>query len=152
MSNHEPQETLIAELDETVENALKYFTEVGQNSQARVGDWGAWEILCHMIYWHRATADGIESVASGNSPRQIEVETDEANARIIESMSGKTVEELAKEVRDLQARLVSAFRSIPDPTSTVFIRLSGAESSANERLQMIAGHWRGHVDELKDAN
>ena len=152
MSNHEPQETLIAELDETVENALKYFTEVGQNSQARVGDWGAWEILCHMIYGHRATAERIETVTSGNSPRQIEVETDEANARIIEYMSGKTVEELAKEVRDLQARLVSAFRSIPDPTSTVFIRLSGAESSANERLQMIAGHWRGHVDELKDAN
>jgi len=152
MSNQGTQEKLITELDETVADALKYFTKVGQDSEARVGNWGAWEILCHMIYWHRATAEGIESVASGGRPRRIESETDEANARIIESMSGKTIEELAGEVRDLQARLVSAVRSIPDPTSTVFVRLNGAESSANQRLQMMAGHWRGHAQELKEAN
>lgn len=152
MSNQDSQNSLIAKLDETVDDALKYFTEVGQNSEARVGDWGAWEILCHMIFWHRATAEGIESVASGDTPRQIKIDTDEANAHIIESMSGKTMDELANEVRSLQTRLVSAFRSISDPTSTVFIRLSGEESSANERLQMIAGHWREHVAELKEAN
>ena len=152
MSNQQSQEQLIAELDQTVNNALAYFTGDRSAPEARVGDWGTWEILCHMIYWHRATAEGIESVSAGGSPRQIEAETDEVNALIIESMSGKTVEELANEVRDLQARLVSAVRSIPDPTSTVFIRLGGAESSANQRLQMMAGHWRGHLDELKEAN
>ena len=152
MSNQLSQEQLIAALDQTVSAALEYLTGEGSASQARVGDWGAWEILCHMIYWHRATTEGIESVASGGNPRQIEAETDEVNARIIESMSGKTIEELAIEVRELQTRLISAVRDIPDPNSTVFVRLGGAASSANERLQMMAGHWRGHVEELKEAS
>ena len=145
------QEQLIETLEETVNDALEYLTGEGLASQAKVGDWGAWEVLCHMIYWHQATTDGIESVASGGDPRQIEAESDEVNARIIESMSGKTVEELAREVREIQGRLISAVHSIPDPSSTVFIRMSGAESSANERLQMMAGHWQGHVEELKRA-
>ena len=102
-----------------------------------------------MIYWHQATTDGIESVASGGDPRQIEAESDEVNARIIESMSGKTVEELAREVREIQGRLTSAVHSIPNLNSMVFIRMSGAESSTNERLQMMAGRWQGHVEELK---
>ena len=104
-----------------------------------------------MIYWHQATTDGIESVASGGDPRQIEAESDEVNARIIESMSGKTVEELAREVREIQGRVPTAFHSIPDPSSTVFIGMNRAESSTNERLQMIAGRWQGHVEELKRA-
>ena len=79
-----------------------------------------------MIYWQQATTDGIESVASGGDPRQIEAESDEVNARIIESMSGKTVEELAREVREIQGRVPTAVHSIPDPSSTVFIGMNRA--------------------------
>ncbi|HBJ33016.1 MAG TPA: hypothetical protein DDY93_16810, partial [Dehalococcoidia bacterium] len=55
-----------------------------------------------MIYWHQTTTDGIESVVSGGDPRQFEAASDEANDRIIESISGKTVEELPREVREIQ--------------------------------------------------
>jgi hypothetical protein len=152
MPKQEPQERMIAALDQTVNESLDYLTGEGLTSQARVDDWGAWEVLCHMIYWHRATTEGIESVASGGVPRQIEAETDEANAQIIASMSGKSSEELASEVREVQARLISAVRGILDPDSTVFIRLGGAESSTNQRLEAMTGHWRGHVEELKGAS
>jgi len=104
-----------------------------------------------MIYWHQVTSEGIESVAAGGDPRQMASETDELNAQIIESMSGNSIEELAAEVRHLQTRLVSSVRSISDPISTVFIRLNGAESSTNDRLQAITNHWHGHVEELKNA-
>ncbi len=151
LPNQNSQEQLIEALEETVSDALEYQTGEGLGSHAKVGDRGAWKVLCHMFYWHQATTDGIESVASGGDPRQIEAESDEVNARIIESMSGKTVEELAREVREIQGRLTSAVHSIPNLNSIVFIRMSGAESSTNERLQMMAGRWQGHVEELKRA-
>lgn len=134
------QEQLIEALEETVSDALEYLTGEGLGSHAKVGDRGAWKVLCHMIYWHQATTDGIESVVSGGDPRQFEAESDEVNDRIIESISGKTVEELPREVREIQGRVPTAFHSIPDPSSTVFIGMNRAESSTNERLQMMAGH------------
>lgn len=133
-------EQLIEALEETVSDALEYLTGEGLGSHAKVGDRGAWKVLCHMIYWHQATTDGIESVVSGGDPRQFEAESDEVNDRIIDSISGKTVEELAREVREIQGRVPTAFHSIPDPSSTVFIGMNRAESSTNERLQMMAGH------------
>ena len=134
------QEQLVEALEETVSDALEYLTGEGLASHAKVGDRGAWKVLCHMIYWHQTTTDGIESVVSGGDPRQFEAESDEVNDRIIESISGKTVEELAREVREIQGRVPTAFHSIPDPSSTVFIGMNRAESSTNERLQMMAGH------------
>ena len=79
-----------------------------------------------MIYWHQTTTDGIESVDSGGDPRQIEEESDEVNDRIIEPISGKTVEELPREVREIQGRVPTAVYSIPDPSSTVFIGMNRA--------------------------
>lgn len=134
------QEQLIEALEETVSDVLEYLTGEGLASHAKVGDRGAWKVLCHMIYWHQTTTDGIESVVSGGDPRQFKAESDEVNDRIIESISGKTVEELAREVREIQGRVPTAFHSIPDPSSTVFIGMNRAESSTNERLQMMAGH------------
>ena len=93
-----------------------------------------------MIYWHQTTTDGIESVVSGGDPRQFVAESGEVNDRIIESISGKTVEELAREVREIQGHVPKTVHSIPDPSSTALICMSRAESSTNERLQVMAGH------------
>ena len=78
------QEQLIEALEETVNDALEYLTGEGLGSHAKVGDRGAWKVLCHMIYWHQTTTDGIESVVSGGDPRQFEAESYEVNVRIIE--------------------------------------------------------------------
>jgi len=134
------QEQLVEAMEETISDALEYLTGEGLASHAKVGDRGAWKVLCHMIYWHQATTDGIKSVVSGDDPRQFEAESDEVNDRIIDSIPGKTVEELAREVREIQGRVPTAFHSIPDPSSTVFIGMNRGESSTNERLQMMAGH------------
>lgn len=120
------QEQLIEALEETVSDAFEYLTGEGLASHAKVGDRGAWKVLCHMIYWHQTTTDGIESVVSGGDPRQFEAASDEANDRIIESISGKTVEELPREVREIQGRVPTAVHSIPDPSSTVFIGMNRA--------------------------
>ena len=49
------QEQLIEALEETVNDALEYLTGAGLASQAKVCDWSAWDVLCHMLYRPQAT-------------------------------------------------------------------------------------------------
>jgi hypothetical protein len=145
------REELIKLLDSAVDDGLTFFLGQGRDSDAKVGDWGVWEVLCHMIYWHQATVDGVESIASGGGPHHIKGETDEVNDRIIATMSGRSSHELAEDVRDLQAKLVAAVRKVDDPTSTVFIRKDGSSASTFDRVDQITRHWNGHIAELRPA-
>ena len=42
-----------------------------------------------------------------------------------------------------------AARRMPDPAAKVFVGRSGAGASAIDRLQMIASHRNGYVDEMR---
>ena len=148
MAEHTTVEA-IADLEAAVNAGLEYFTGEGEAANARAGDWGVWEVLCHMLFWHRATLEGVESVSAGGGPKRLQTDTDEINARYIEGRSGSSAKELAEDLRTLQADLVAAVRRMPDPAATVFVRRSGASSSAIDRLQMITSHWNGHVEELR---
>ncbi len=142
-------DTLIDSLEKAVDDGLAYFTGPGAESEQRIGIWEPREVLCHMVYWHQATVEGAESVASGGEPHKIYASTDEMNARAVGRASGKTVTVLAQEVRDLQERLLAAVRSMPDTAATVLIRGDGRETSATGRLSTIADHWNVHLAELR---
>ena len=149
MTTDQKIETLISSLDETVKTGLAYF-ESNADSEDRVGIWTPREVLCHMIYWHQATVEGMETVASGGEPHRIYASTDEMNARAVGRASGKSVPQLIEELRPLQERLVSAARSMSDPNTTVLIRGNGSELSAAQRLELITSHWNEHLKELRD--
>ena len=142
---------LIERLESTVDSGLGYFLGPGRSSDVKIGDWGVWEVLCHMVYWHQATVSGVEAVAAGAGPYLIDDETDEVNDRFIASMAGRSSDELAEEIRGLQSKLSSAVRQMSDPAATVFIRQSGASASALDRVEQITRHWQSHVDELASA-
>ena len=56
-------DALIQELDRAVTEVLGYFAGSGRTSSARVDRWQARDVLQHFIYFHDATAWGIQSVA-----------------------------------------------------------------------------------------
>ena len=151
MSEQDQREELIARLEDAVDAGLDYFLREGRTSDVKVGDWGVWEVLCHMVYWHRATVDGVESIMAGGGPYLIDGETDEVNQRFIASMAGQGADELVDTVRGLQTRLVAAIRRMDDPAQTVFVRHNGASASALDRLQVMTRHWSSHVDELNSS-
>lgn len=150
MTTEQKLEPLIASVESAVKSALAYFEGPGANSKVKVGTWTPREVLCHMIYWHQATLDGMESVARGGEPYRIYADTDEMNARAVGRASGKSVKQLVDEARQLQARLVAASRKMPDLNATVVIRGDGTEQSARQRLERIAHHWNEHIQELKN--
>ena len=149
MTTTQQIDALISMVEKAVEDGLSYFEGPGAESNVKIDLWTPREVLCHMIYWHQLTVEGMEAAVSGNSPQQIHASTDEMNARAVGRASGKSIAKLADEVRGLQARLSKAAREMPDPNVTVLIRSDNSESTGLQRLELITKHWNGHIEELK---
>lgn len=147
---------LLAALEQSVESGLGYFQGPGSQSKVHVGHYGPREILCQLVWWHQATAEGMESVAAGGAPYRIYASVDEMNARAVGRSAGKDINKadtygasLAELARQWQARLVQAARAIPDPNTTVLVMGDGSGRSALQRLETIARHWNEQVRELQ---
>jgi hypothetical protein len=143
---------LVSALESSVANGLVYFEGPGSTSTVKIGRWHAREVLCHLVWWHQATVEGVEAVASGGSPYHIYASTDEMNARAVGRLSGKTVPQMAEMVRQWQTRLAAAIRTFPDLNATVMVRGDGTALSAQQRLETMAQHWNEHVKELQTAS
>src|SRR5437773_6304324 len=140
---------LIATLEQSVESGLAYFQGPGGQSKVMIGRWGPREVLCHLVWWHQATVEGMESVLSGGKPYRFYASVDEMNARAVGRLAGRDIAELAELVRQLQARLVKAARALPDPNATVLVTGDGSARSVLQRLETIARHWSEHVHALQ---
>ncbi len=147
MTTAQQTDTLVASLQQAFDAGIAYF-KAEADSEARLDLWTPREVLCHMIYWHQATVDGIESVASGGEPHRIYASTDEMNARSVGRAAGRDVTQLIEDIIPLQERLADGARGLEDPDVTVLIRADGTELSAAQRLEGIAKHWIGHLEEL----
>lgn len=139
---------LLASLDSTVGEVLGYFEGPGATTEARVGDWGAWEVLAHFLYWHEATAKGMEMAARGYGPYVVTGETDAVNAEVVAAHTGETITGMVAQAHQLQSRLDAAARQLNDLDAVVMERLSGP-MTARQRLERIINHWKAHTEELK---
>jgi len=147
---------LIATLEQSVESGLAYFQGPGGQSNVMIGHWTPREVLCHLVWWHQATVEGMESVAKGGTPYHIYASVDEMNARAVGRMAGKDINQsgtygpsLVELAQQWQARLVQAARALPDPNTTVLIMGDGSGRSVQQRLETIGQHWNEHVKELQ---
>ncbi len=144
-------EKMIAEMEQAVEEGLAYLEDTGGGTSPQVDRWTAKEVLAHMVYWHRASLQGIESVSNGGPPFQVPDTSDVINDEIVDELSETSVSSMAEELRDLQRRLSVAVRLVPNIDDTVFIRVGGQTFSTRIRVETITNHWRDHVRELQEA-
>ncbi len=145
-------EMLIADVKQVVARGIAYF-EANAESEVRVDMWTPREVLCHFIAWHRATAEGMESVASGGDPHRVYASIDEMNARSVGRKSGWTVVRLVEEMEELQERLVQAARALPDINAVVMVGPDGTEISAADCMRgVILDNWNGHLEEMAEAD
>src|SRR5918999_6274865 len=61
-------DAMIQNLDVAVREVLAYFEGPGRTSKAKVDRWLARDVLQHFLYFHDATAWGIQSAAIGGAP------------------------------------------------------------------------------------
>ena len=149
MTASQPTEALIRALEQSVDAGLTYFVGSGGQPGIKVGAWGPREVLCHLVWWHQATVEGMESVLSGGKPFRFYASTDEMNARAVGRLAGQDIAQLAELARQLQARLVKSARALPDPNATVLVTGDGSRRSVLQRLETIARHWTEHVHALR---
>jgi hypothetical protein len=144
-------ETLLADLDRVVRETLGYFEGPGRLTTARVDQWQARDVLMHFIYFHDATAWGIQSVALGGPPWPVPADADRVNEVCRRLHEHESFDELLAQVRQAHARLVSAARNAPDLDKPCFRRANGETMTGRQRLEALARHWAEHVRELQTA-
>jgi len=141
----------IAALDRAAQETFAYFAGPGRSTDARVDRWQARDVLMHFIYFHDATAWGIESVAHGGPPAILPADADTINEVCRRLREHESPEELLTQLRQAHARLMAAARRSPNLDAVCFRRASGETATGRQRLELLARHWTEHVNELKQA-
>ncbi|MGE3536453.1 MAG: DinB family protein [Candidatus Tectimicrobiota bacterium] len=140
-------EERLTTLAQSVTVGLAYFEGPGGQSTARIGRWSPREVLCHLLWWHQVTVEGLESVAAGGAPYRIYASVDEMNARAVARLAGRSMEQLADMTRQWQERLLTAARAVADPNTAIMILSDGNGRSLQQRLDNIILEWNTHVKE-----
>ena len=147
----EKDKTLVAELDRVVGETLAYFDGPGRRTEARVDRWQARDIMMHFIYFHDATAWGIESAAQGGPPWPVPGDADTVNEVCRRLHEHESFDELLAELRQAHNRLMRAAGKAPDLERPCFRRANGEVMTGRQRLELLARHWTEHVKELQAA-
>jgi hypothetical protein len=145
------REALVANLDRVVNDVLGYFAGPGRTSTARVDRWQARDVLQHFLYFHDATAWGIQSVAQGGPPWTLPADADTINEVCRRLHEHESVDDLLAQLRLAHGRLARAARGAPDLDRTCFVRASGETMTGRQRIELLARHWTEHVQELQGA-
>src|SRR5262245_37069417 len=104
----ESKDQLISELDRVARETFAWFDGPGRRTAARVDRWQARDILMHFIYFHDATAWGIESAAHGGPSWPVPADADSVNEVCRRLHEGESFDELLAQLKLAHARLVRA--------------------------------------------
>ena len=151
MTTPASKEALVADLDRVARDTFAYFEGPGRTTSARVGQWRGRDVLMHFIYFHDATAWGIQSAAQGGPPWPVPADADTVNEVCRRLHEHEGVDDLLAQLRQAHARLVRAARNAPDLDRPCFQRSTGEVMTGRQRLELLARHWTEHVRELQDA-
>jgi hypothetical protein len=151
MTTSPAKDTLLANLNRVVQDTLAYFEGPGRTTTARVDRWQARDVLMHFLYFHDATAWGIQSVAMGGPAWPVPADADTVNEVCRRLHEHESVDELLAQVRQAHARLVRAVTGAPDLDRPCFRRSNGETMTGRQRLELLARHWTEHVRELQQA-
>lgn len=151
MTTPASKESVIAELDRVVQETLAYFHGPGRTTTAKVDRWWAKDVLQHFLYFHDATAWGIQSVATGGPPWTLPADADTINEVCRRLHEPEGIDDLLAQLRLAHGRLLRAARGAPDLDVPCFKRANGEVMTGRQRLELIARHWAEHVGELREA-
>jgi hypothetical protein len=151
MTTLPPKDALLADLDRVARDTLAYFEGPGRATNAQVDQWQARDVLMHFIYFHDATAWGIQSVAQGGPPWAVPADADTVNEICRRLHEDESFDELLTQLRQAHARLMRAARNAPDLDRPCFQRATGEVMTGRQRLELLARHWGEHVRELQEA-
>ena len=105
----------------------------------------------HFLYFHNATAWGLESATLGGPPWPLPTDADTINEVCRRLHAHESIDDLIAQLRFAHARLSAAARRSPNLDRPCFRRTNGETVSGRQRLEVLAHHWAEHVQELQAA-
>src|SRR2546426_763869 len=114
MSTVPAKDVLLANLDKVAQETFSYFDGPGRSTTARVDRWQARDILMHFIYFHDATAWGIQSAATGGPPWPLPADADTINEIWRQLREHETFDEILTQLKQAHARLMRVARNASD--------------------------------------
>jgi hypothetical protein len=144
-----PIDDLIATLDEQVGTGLAQLRQLEAEGKIKMGAYGPRETLCQLVWWCETAAGGMESVAGGGAPVRIYASDEEMDARAIGRLTGRPVAQLAKQMKQAQARLRTAARSLSDNSVPVIQHGDGRTDSTQQCLEELSRRWQACLAELR---
>ena len=151
MTTEQEKDALIADLDRVARDTFTYFDGPGRRTEARVDRWQARDVLMHFIYFHDATAWGLQSSAVGGPAWPLPAGADTINDVCRSLHAHESFDELLNQLRQSHARLLRAARNAPDLDRPCLQRPNGEPVTGRQRLEVLARHWAEHVRELESA-
>ncbi|HET7874938.1 MAG TPA: hypothetical protein VFN71_05385 [Methylomirabilota bacterium] len=145
------QHPALTNLNKVVQDTLRYFPGPGRKTRVKVDRWQGRDVLQHFLYFHDATAWGIQSVALGGPPWPVPADSDHVNEVCRRLHAHENFDELLTQLRQAHARLAQAVRNAPNLDAPSFRRANGELLTGRQRLELLAKHWGEHVGELKAA-
>lgn len=143
---------LLREIDADLEGIVRWFDTVLYPESVPVGEWHAKDVLGHLVYWHRSSANAVTSVAEGQGPTTQTDTVDALNAQVRLATRSIQVRELTVALSLSHRKLSAAARRVNAPEAVVRVRLDGSERRLAELLRVTRDHLRQHLAELREAS
>lgn len=112
------------------------------------GEWGAREVLCHIVYWHETYVRIVRAMNAHESPVQREGSFKDFNRDSVSELGAEPVAEMLSRLRRAQRRLEVELLALP-PATAINIKVGSKPWPADEFPARIAGHLRGHLRQLR---
>ena len=149
MTKHEPHEQLLAQLNDTVADAVAFFNAADEDLFD--GYQTAREVLSHFVFWHSEYVGIVWALVTGRQPSLLYGTFAELNARATQQYNDESLPVLAERLAHRQGQLAKALRRLPDWGIDFPIKQIGRDENVASRVVSIESHIRNHVARLRHA-
>ncbi|MGX4711094.1 hypothetical protein [Rhodococcus ruber] len=137
---------LVAERQE-LEQFLRLFQVPGLDLELMVNHkWSTRDVLAHVIAWHESFARNLGLLAAGEPPDPPRGTLRQVNREGVETLSGKTVDQLTRRARRAQ-RIIEAHIG-DESIGLIPYRRPGTSYTRAQHLDVVRGHLNHHFWEL----
>lgn len=143
------REGALSALDGALAEAASFLT--GVDPELDGGHQTAREVLCHFVFWHREYVTISQAFLDGRDPPLREETYAELNAQATVEFAGRSMDDLACMLRDLQKTFRSQLLALPDWSIDFPVKKGARPKCVTERVPAIENHLRGHIQRLRRA-
>lgn len=146
--------TAVEKLDDTVSAFIAYVLNLPETARrpSRKEEWGAWEIMAHIVYWHEQYATILADLLAGRVPSYPQGTFRENNAKATKEKAPYSIEDLAHRLREVQGHLVLLSQQERVQSLALSFKEGGKAWPFEAAINRVEQHIRTHLLGLRKAS